>query len=339
MATIKDVAARAKVSVATVSHVSNGTRKVAPATIQRVRQAMKELDYHPNAVAQSLRTRKTHAIGAVVSDITNPFFATLVRGAEDAAIEAGYSLIVCNSDESLEKEDRYVRLLRQRRMDGLLISPVGDGSASAVQELPRQRMPFVFVDRQAKEIEADAVLSDNIGGAYQATHYLIEQGHRRIGLILGIEGATTTEERLAGYSQALEEAGIAISKELVVWGGYRTEGGRRATALLMGLDAPPTAIFSTNNLMTIGVFQELFEGRELLTDQISLISFDDLDLAKLDLFPLSTVIQQPYKIGQKAAKLLLDRIEHGIDEPLRVVRVSVELHVRRSVRKLQSRVR
>jgi len=329
--TIKDVAALAKVSVATVSHVVNGTRKVAPATIQRVRQAMQELDYHPNAVAQSLRTQKTKAIGIVVSDITNPFFAMLVRGAEDAAIEAGYSLIVCNSDESSDKEDRYVRLLRQRRMDGLLISPVGDGSTSAVQKLPRQRMPFVFVDRRAKGVEADAVLSDNSAGAYHATHYLIEQGHRRIGLILGIEGATTTEERLVGYSQALEEAGIAISKELVVWGGYRTEGGRRATALLMGLDASPTAIFSTNNLMTMGVLLGLIERGVKIPTDMAVIGFDDLRLAKLVRPALTAIVQEPYQIGHTALDLLLKRISEPIgNEKYQAIRIPVKLIIRGS---------
>lgn len=331
MATIRDVAQKAGFSVATVSHVINGTRKVAPETAERIKQAMEELDYHPNAVAQSLRTQKTKAIGIVVSDITNPFFATLVRGTEDAAAEAGYSLIVCNSDESPDKEDRYVRLLRQRRMDGLLISPVGDGSTSAVQELPRQRMPFVFVDRRAEGVEADAVLSDNIAGAYQATHYLIEQGHSRIGLILGIKGATTTEERLAGYSQALEEAGIAISKELMVWGGYRTEGGRRATALLMGLDAPPTAIFSTNNLMTMGVLQELIERGVTIPTDMAVVGFDDLKLANLVRPALTAIAQKPYQIGHTAFGLLLKRISEPTgNEEYQEIRIPVKLRIRGS---------
>ncbi|MBC7098832.1 LacI family DNA-binding transcriptional regulator, partial [Candidatus Bipolaricaulota bacterium] len=152
MATIRDVAERAGVSVATVSHVINGTRKVAPETAERVRRAMEELDYHPNAVAQSLRTRKTHVIGVVVSDITNPFFATLVRGAEDAALEAGYSIVVCNSDETLEKENRYVQVLRRRRVDGMLLAPVGGGENPAIRKLARQGVPFVFVDRRAAGI-------------------------------------------------------------------------------------------------------------------------------------------------------------------------------------------
>ena len=328
MATIRDVARAAGVSVATVSHVINGTRPVAPETAERVQRTMEALDYHPNAVAQSLRTRKTHAIGAVVSDITNPFFATLVRGAEDVAAEAGYSLIVCNSDESPDKEDRYVRLLRQRRMDGLLISPVGDGSSKAVQELPRWRIPFVFIDRRAKGIKADAVLSDNVDGSYQATKYLIERGNSRIGIILGIKGATTTEERLAGYSQALEEAGIAISKELVVWGDYRTEGGRRATALLMGLDVAPTAIFSTNNLMTVGVLKTLAHRKISVPEEMAVVSFDDLDLADLIIPSLTAVVQHPDEIGRKAVHILLERMDQGSKAPPRFIQVPVELRIR-----------
>ena len=330
MATIKDVAARAKVSSATVSHVINGTRKVAPATIQRVQQAMKELDYHPNAVAQSLRTQKTNVIGAVVSDITNPFFATLIRGAEDAAIEAGYSLIVCNSDESLEKEDRYVRLLKRRQIDGLIISPVGDGSHSVVHELPKWKVPFVFVDRRVEDIEADAVLSDNVDGAYKATRHLIERGHRRIGLILGIKGATTTEERLAGYRKALDEAGIPFTEELVTYGGYRIEGGQRTAERFLSLSESPTALFSTNNLMTIGVLQELSRNQVAIPEQMAVVSFDDLNLGKLFQPPLTSITQDPYGIGRTAMGVLLDRSEDDKEGTFKEVRVPVTLRVRRS---------
>jgi len=330
VATIKDVAARAKVSSATVSHVINGTRKVAPATIQRVQQAMKELDYHPNAVAQSLRTQKTNVIGAVVSDITNPFFATLIRGAEDAAIEAGYSLIVCNSDESLEKEDRYVRLLKRRQIDGLIISPVGDGSHSVVHELPKWKVPFVFVDRRVEDIEADAVLSDNVDGAYKATRHLIERGHRRIGLILGIKGATTTEERLAGYRKALDEAGIPFTEELVTYGGYRIEGGQRAAERFLSLSETPTAIFSTNNLMTIGVLQELFRSQVAIPEQMAVVSFDDLNLGELFQPPLTSVTQDPYGIGRTAMGVLLERFDGDKEGTFKEVRVPVTLRVRRS---------
>jgi len=328
MATIRDVAEKAGVSVATVSHVINGTRKVAPETEARVRRAMEELGYQPNAIAQSLRKRTTYAIGILVSDITNPFFATIVRGAEDAALEAGYSVIVCNSDEDPQKEDMYIRALWRRRIDGMLIAPTRDGTSPAIQELVQRKLPFVFVDRKAKGIEADAVLSDNIGGAYLATKHLIERGHKRIGIVLGIPGATTTEERLLGYRQALEEAGIPFSEDLVVWGGYRMEGGRKACAKLLSLSDPPTAIFSTNNLMTVGVLQELSHRGIKIPEEVAVVGFDDLEWAEIVHPPLTVVAQRPYEIGYQAFKILLERLNRL--EGKQEVRVSVELKIRRS---------
>ncbi|MCR4403885.1 MAG: LacI family transcriptional regulator [Candidatus Acetothermia bacterium] len=330
MVTIREVAEQAGVSVATVSYVINGTRRVAPDTLARVRRAMAELDYQPNSVAQSLRTRTTHVIGVLVSDITNPFFATLVRGVEDAAVAAGYSLLVCNSDEDLIKGNAYMRLLLRRRMDGLLIAPVRDGASPAIQELAKRRMPFVFIDRRAAGVPADAVLSDNVGGAYQATRHLIERGHRRIGIVLGIPGATTTEERFAGYRQALEEAGIPFVEELVAWGGYRIEGGQRAAAQLLSRPEPPTAIFSTNNQMTVGVLRELFLRRIPIPDKVAVVGFDDLELAEMVIPPLTVVAQDPYEIGQRAFELLLERLDDPGAGGSREIRVPVELRVRGS---------
>jgi len=330
MATIRDVAKKAGVSVATVSHVINGTRKVAPETEARVRRAMEELGYQPNAIAQSLRKRTTYAIGILVSDITNPFFATLVRGAEDAALEAGYSVIVCNSDEDPQKEDMYIRALWRRRIDGMLIAPTRDGTSSALQELVRRKLPFVFVDRKAKGIEADAVLSDNIGGAYLATKHLIERGHKRIGIVLGIPGATTTEERFAGYRQALNEEGVLCSDELVAWGDYRVEGGRAAAAQLLSLANPPTAIFSTNNQMTLGVLQELFLRRISVPDKVAVVGFDDSEWAEMVVPSLTVVAQDPYEIGYRAFELLLARLNSRNGSEPKEVRVPIELRVRGS---------
>lgn len=328
MATIHDVARAAGVSVATVSHVLNGTRKVAPNTAARVRRAIEELGYQPNAIAQSLRKRVTYAIGVLVSDITNPFFASLVRGVEDAAHAAGYSVIVCNSDEDPEKEDFYIRSLWRRRIDGMLIAPTRDGTSPALKELVQKGIPFVFVDRKAKGIEAPAVLSDNVGGAYLATKHLIERGHRRIGIVLGIPGATTTEERLAGYRQALEEAGIPFLEELVVWGGYRVEGGRQAARVLLSLPKRPTAVFCTNNLMTIGVLQELFSQQIQIPHQIAVVGFDDLEWAELVNPPLTVVAQHPYDMGCRAFDLLYEHLTCVKKRSSREIRIPVELKIR-----------
>lgn len=327
--TIRDVAARAGVSVATVSHVLNGTRKVSPETAARVRRAMEELGYQPNAIAQSLRKRATYAIGILVSDITNPFFATLVRGVEDAALTSGYSVIVCNSDEDPQKEAMYIRALWRRRIDGMLIAPTRDGTSSAIKGLVKQRLPFVFVDRKAKGVEAPAVLSDNVGGAYLATRHLIEKGHRRIGIILGIPKATTTEERFAGYRRALNEAGIPVHEKLVVWGGYRIEGGRQAVTKLLSLRSPPTAIFSTNNLMSVGVLQEVRCRGLKVPEDVAIVGFDDLEWTELLSPPLTVVAQNPYEIGRRGLELLLAELRERKAVP-EEIRIPVELKLRGS---------
>lgn len=329
MVTIRDVAQRAGVSVATVSHVINGTRRVAPETVARVHRAMEELGYHPNAIAQSLRKRTTYVVGILVSDITNPFFATLVRGAEDAALAAGYSVVVCNSDEDPQKENLYVRALWRRRIDGMLIAPTRDGTSPALKELTSRGVPFVFVDRKAMDINAPAVLSDNVGGAYLVTRHLLERGHLRIGIVLGIPGATTTEERFLGYRQALEEAGIAVQEELVAWGRYRVEGGRQAACQLLALPEPPTAIFSTNNLMSLGVLKELNRRGLKIPADVAIAGFDDLEWAELVQPPLTVAAQNPYEIGRRGFELLLAWLREG-KVPVQEVRIPVELRIRGS---------
>jgi len=212
----------------------------------------------------------------------------------------------------------------------MLLAPVGGGENPAIRKLARQGVPFVFVDRRAAGIEADAVLSDNVGGAYLATRHLIERGHKRIGIVLGIPGATTTEERFSGYRKALEEVGIPLSEELVVYGGYRVEGGREATARLLALDPPPSAIFSTNNLMTVGVLQELFARGVRIPDQVAVVGFDDLEWAEMASPPLTAVAQRPHEIGHRAVRLLLERLGAEESLPPREERVSVDLKVRGS---------
>jgi LacI family transcriptional regulator len=169
-----------------------------------------------------------------------------------------------------------------------------------------------------------------VGGAYQATRHLIERGHRRIGILLGIPGATTTEERFAGYRRALEEARIPFREELVAWGSYRVEGGRQGAAQLLSLPEPPTAIFSTNNQMTVGVLRELFLRRIPVPDKVAVVGFDDLEWAEMFIPPLTVVAQNPYEIGRRAFELLLARLNNPSAEEFQEIRVPVELRVRGS---------
>jgi len=303
MATIKDVAKKAGVSVATVSYVINGTRNVAPETAARVRAAMEELSYHPNAVAQSLRTRTTHVIGAVISDISNPFFATLIRGAEDCARENGYSLLICNTSEKLENELVYLQLLSRKRVDGMIIAPTGKNDG-LIKDLIARGMQIVFIDRKVEGVAAPAVLSENEEGAYQATRYLIEQGHRKIGIVLGLPHVSTTTERLHGYERALAEAGIAADPSLIVYGHSQVEGARKASVTLLDRADRPSAVFATNNLMTIGLMMAIHDLELRCPQDVSVIGFDDFDWAAAFNPPLTTVAQDPYLIGEKAVEIL-----------------------------------
>lgn len=329
MATIRDVAKRAGVSVATVSYVINGSKPVAPETAARVRQAMEELDYHPNAVAQSLRTRTTHVIGVVVSDIANPFFAALVRGAEDYARQNGYSLIICNTNERLENERTYLDLLYRRRVDGLLLAPTGKND-DLIGRLIDRGMKLVLIDRTLPNHKAPAVLSRNEEGAYQATSHLIAYGHTEIGVVLGLPDVSTTRERFEGYRRALREHGLEPSPRLEVYGYSRVAGAREACLALLSRPDPPTAIFAMNNLMTIGVMQAIRQLGLRCPDDVSVVGFDDFEWAEAFDPPLTTVAQFPYEIGRQAAELLLSLLS-GEEVEGEVKRLPVELRVRGSV--------
>ena len=332
MTTIRDVAKRAKVSVATVSYVVNGTRNVAPKTEERVRLAMKKLDYHPNAAAQSLRTRSTHVIGAVVSDISNPFFATLIRGAEDCARENGYSLLICNTSEKLENELVYLQLLSRKRVDGMILAPTGKND-NLIRDLIERGMQIVFIDRKIDAMNAPAVLSENEEGAYRATRYLIEQGHRRIGIVLGLPHVSTTTERLQGYERALAEAGIQLDASLLVYGHSQVVTAKQACDNLLTRVDRPSAVFTTNNLMTLGAMMAIHEQGLNCPQDVSVVGFDDFEWAAAFDPPLTTVAQDPYRIGHEAVQLLMkyDSIPRPYRPESMDRRITVKLQIRGSV--------
>lgn len=328
MTTMRDVSERAGVSVATVSHVLNGTRKVAAETADRVRQAMVELDYHPNASAQSLRRRSTNVVGILVSDIANPFFAAVVRGAETRARAEGYSLLIGNTEESASDEEVYLQLLRRKRADGLLVAPTGN--SKPIVRMLDGGTHLVLIDRKLDGVQAPAVLSENHEGGRQATEHLIAHGHRHIGIILGVPEASTTAERLAGYREALERYGIPFSEELVVYGHSQVQGGSQACRTLLERPCPPTAVFATNNLMTLGALQAIRTLDLHCPRDISLVGFDDFDWVEAFDPPLTTVAQDPFQIGDVAARSLFAMLRGDLSQPAET-RVPIELRVRGSV--------
>jgi len=318
-ATINDVAREAGVSITTVSHVLNGTRSVAEPTKQRVLAAIERLHYEVNSLAQSLKSDRSQTIGLLVTDISNPFFTSLVRGVEDIANAAGYGVMLCNTDENPDKELTYLRMLRRKRVDAILMAPTGIPQP-LVDQLIGQGVPLVCFDRPSPGALCDTVLVDNVGGAQQAVSHLLRLGHQRVGVITGLSGVGTTNERLDGYMRAMAEHAIPVDEDLVRLGNSRLDGGFREMLSLLDLPTPPTAVFTTNNLMTLGALGALQARQVGVPDEMAIVGFDDFEWAAVLRPRITTVAQPTYEIGKTAARMLIDRIEgRGGSDPRRVV--------------------
>ena len=305
--TMRDVAESAGVSVTTVSHVINNTRNVNPSTRQRVEQSMHRLGYQPNVLARSLRKGETHTIGIILPDSTNPYFAEVVRGIEDSSFSQGYSVILCNSDNDLAKERLYANVLLEKQVDGIIMVAAGS-SGENILHLQARHVPLVLVDRRVPDIEADYVFADNQQGGSLATGHLIDLGHRAIACITGPLGVQLSSERISGYRQALETAGINIREEWIVEGDFQFQSGNDAARVLFENEPVPTAIFACNDLMAIGAYRYTQEKGYHIPKQLSIVGFDDVSLAAYTNPPLTTVRQFKHEMGSLAARLLLERM-------------------------------
>ncbi|WP_030809772.1 LacI family DNA-binding transcriptional regulator [Streptomyces sp. NRRL F-2799] len=324
MSTMADVARSAGVSVATVSHVLNGTRPVLPHTRQAVLDAVEALGYTPNSLARSLVTSRTRSIGLAVSAISNPYFTEILQGVEAAALAAGYSLLIADPHDDPEHELKVVQLLHGRRVDGMIVAPSAE-PGGLVAYLRRQAVPTVLLDRVLGPTGPgqgpfDQVCAENSGPMSELVTHLASLGHRRIGLVAGLPGLSTTSERIAGYRQGLAAAGLDADDELVVSGSSESTGAERATAALLALPGAPTALVTANNAMTIGALRALRERGLSVPGDIALACFDDFAWA--DLFaPRLTAIAQPSReMGAQAVQVLLDRLA-APDREARTVRL------------------
>ena len=304
---IKDVADKAGVSTATVSHVINRTRFVKEETTKKVLEAMEKLNYYPNFAARSLRSRKSNTIGLLVPDISNFFFTSMIRGVENTLTRHKYNLILSDSDEKLEKEIEKLKIYNTQLIDGLIMAPVS-GDHAFLNKLFSGYYPVVFVDRKPKGYNADCVLSDNTKGVYDAVDMLIRKGHTRIGIIIGLPGLTSMEERLSAYKKALNSHQLKIDGYLIKKANGTFEGGYKSTKeLLKNTDI--TALFVINNVMTIGAIKYLKEKQVAIPRDIAIIGFDDYKWSSIIEPPLSMVKQPAYAIGEKASILLIKRIK------------------------------
>jgi LacI family transcriptional regulator len=309
MATMNDVAKAANVSIATVSHVINGTRFVSAERVERVHNAMRELGYTPDATARSLRIGRTDTIGLVVPDNSNPFFASLARWIEEAGFESGYTTVLANSNERPDREHRYVSTLVSKRVDGLILSPSRGDHSTLTRLLQNANIPVVVVDRDAALPNADVVLYDNEGGSIEATRYLLELGHTRIGCVAGPSDASSATERANGFRKAIADAGLP--EQPVVEGDFHFVGGREATARLLDRGTDVTALFAANDLMAAGAIRELHSRGMRVPEDISVMGFDDAPLAEM-VFPALTTMRQPLQdMAHAAVSLLLSRVTSG----------------------------
>jgi LacI family transcriptional regulator len=306
VATISDVAARAGVSTATVSRALNGKSTVDRELVARVLDAAIELGYQPNGPARNLRRQEAAVLALIISDVENPFFTAIARGVEDVAHDVGYSVVLCNSDESAEKERRYINVAIQERVAGVIVSPTS--TATNVDPLIARGTPVVAVDRPLPEHTSDMVLVDTRLAARQATEHLLSEGYQRIGCITGPAGVRTAEDRLAGYRDALRAAKLRGSPRLVRRTEFKSDGAHKAAVDLLDQAQPPDALLVANSSMAIGVLQALREHGLRLGADVGVVAFDDVPWAALVDPPLSVVAQPAYEIGTVAARLLLARI-------------------------------
>ncbi|WP_295487745.1 LacI family DNA-binding transcriptional regulator [uncultured Pseudomonas sp.] len=306
MATIKDVAALAGISYTTVSHVLNKTRPVSEPVRLKVEAAIAELDYVPSAVARSLKARSTATIGLLVPSSVNPYFAELARGIEDGCERNGYCVILCNSDDDPKKQRNYLRVLLEKRIDGLIVASVGE-DLDLLQSLAAVRTPIVMVDRALEGVDTDVVRIDHELGAYLAAQHLLELGHVDIACIGGPANTGVSQLRVNGFRRAMAEAGLSVAEQQVLHCDFTSPGGHAAAAQLLD-GARPTAIFAGNDMIGFGVLRAAAERNIDVPGQLSVIGFDDIELSRYVYPPLTTVGQSIRELGDSAAQLLLSRI-------------------------------
>ncbi|HXE11443.1 MAG TPA: LacI family DNA-binding transcriptional regulator [Bryobacteraceae bacterium] len=308
-ATIKDVAQAAGVNISTVSRALNNGYGVHPRTVERVIAAAKRLDYRPNRVARGLVTGRSHSLALIVSDIRNPFFAEVARGAEDAARAAGCDLVLCNSDLDAEKQMGYFRSLLSKRVDGILMNSVSALSSDHQAELAASGVPIVLLNRSAPGGMFSTVCADNETGGALAAQYLLDRGHRKIAHLTGPRKHGNLSDRARGFVRVLQAARPAV-QPVILRGNYNFSGGAELMHRLLTEHPDATGVFAANDIMAFGALQAALERGLRIPDNISLIGFDNIELTSIVHPPLTSIHQPKYEIGRAAVEILL-RLGHS----------------------------
>lgn len=345
--TVRDVAAAAGVSPATAARALGGYGRVSATIRARVEAQARALGYRPNSLARSMITGTTHTLGVVIGDIENSFFARAVRGITDAAHEAGFEVVLVNTDEDVAKERAALGVLIAKQIDGLLVAATSTRDAAHIEEALARGLPVVCLDRVVPRLAADAVVVDNQRAAHNAVTHLIGLGHTRIAIIAasdpvlpdeglvarapawGVAGLLPDEARLGGYLAALRAAGLPQIDELIRRCRYGRETARTETELVLALPEPPTAIFTTDAMLTLGAMEAIVASGRSIPGDVSVVAFDDADWTTIIDPPLTVVAQPVYELGAAAARRLLARIE-GDERPPGIVMLETTFVLRGS---------
>ncbi|HDQ15231.1 MAG TPA: LacI family transcriptional regulator [Sediminispirochaeta sp.] len=326
--TIKDIAEQARVSYATVSRALNNKYGVDPETRRRVLSVAKELNYRPNAIARGLVSNRSFTLGLILPDVTNPYFPAVAAGIEAGAQERGYSVFLCNTNWDTRRETNYIKLLSERRVDGIIHAPVGN----TLNEETEGLLPTVYVSNAPKNARQSSVIIDNIRGGYLATKHLIDCGYESVGFVGVSEHETmANNDRLEGYKTAFRRYGKEIKQDYIKFGDFRQETGYKIIQTMIADRSYPQAIFAENDVLAIGILHGIKDMGLRVPDDIALIGFDDISFSAYQEIQLSTISQPKERMGRLAVDLLIDEIESGDAKaaPRRVI-LEPELIVRKS---------
>lgn len=309
--TVKDIASKLNLHYTTVSKALRGHPDISVETKHRVHSLAKELDYHPNSIAKSLKKQLTSTIGIIVPSIKVDFFSAVISGVEEVAYERGFNTVVCQSNENYEREATHVSTLISNRVDGVLVSLAQTTKSGAhFWPLKKKGIPLVLFDRVCEDIEADKVVVDDYGGAIRAVQHLIQSGYRSIAHVAGPENTSIGRDRYRGYIDELKRSGIAVDRKNIIFGGLQEDDGVAAFRKFLSRNTLPKAIFTVNDPVAIGVYDEIKRNGLRIPQDVALVGFGNIKLSSYLDPPLTTVTQSPYKLGKTAAGMLLRRIEN-----------------------------
>lgn len=329
MSTIKDVAKYTGLSIATISKYVNGGNVLEPNRVL-IKEAIEKLEYIPNQIARGLKTSKTMTIGILIPSLENMFFTCIVSAIEDLLQENGYSTIICDFKEDPELERKKLEFLVKKQVDGIVLVSYG-GDLAYLKELIDKKIPLILLDRMMKGLDSDVVLSDNLDSSYKAVEELITRKHKRIGIICGPVNTFTAEERRKGYERVHIDYDVELDESLIKNGDYTVENGYNALKELWNLENPPSAILVTNYEMTIGAIMAINDLQINIPKELSIIGYDNIQMAKMVKPPLSIVEQPMKEIGTTAAYVLLRRLKGDFSDFPAVYRLKTSVHIKESV--------